>query len=183
MLIDRFGYLKITDFGLSKRFSNDQKNLSICGTPEYLAPEVLLKEGHGKPVDWWTLGCLIYELLTGLPPFYSENRKQLFDTIRTKSYPRIPKEIPVSNECLDLISRLLEKNPAQRLGSQGASQIKQHPFFVNVNWDHLLARAVKAPFVPKITNAEDTTYIDSEFTTMQFESYGQGINSLENTST
>lgn len=83
MLIDRFGYLKITDFGLSKRFIANQKNVSICGTPEYLAPEVLLKSGHGKPVDWWTLGCLIYELLTGLPPFYSNDRKQLFDSIKT----------------------------------------------------------------------------------------------------
>lgn len=179
VLIDRFGYLKITDFGLSKRFSNNQKNTSICGTPEYLAPEVLLRVGHGKPVDWWTLGCMIYELLTGLPPFYSEDRKKLFDSIKQCDYPKLPSTVIATNECKDLISRLLQKDPALRLGANGAQEIKQHPFFVNVNWEHLLTRSVKAPFVPKVKDATDTSNIDPEFTNMQFESYG--ANSLENT--
>ncbi|EGR30003.1 protein kinase domain protein [Ichthyophthirius multifiliis] len=84
VLIDKDGYLKVADFGLSKRNVTEQNATSVCGTPEYLAPEVLLKKGHGKPVDWWTLGCLVYELITGLPPFYKEDRRQLFDQIKIK---------------------------------------------------------------------------------------------------
>ena len=79
MLLDGEGYIRITDFGLSKVSKKALK--SVCGTPEYLAPEILFRMGHGKPVDWWTLGAIIYEMLTGLPPFYSEDRKELFNKI------------------------------------------------------------------------------------------------------
>jgi len=79
VLIDSSGYIRITDFGLSKmKIYNDNDAYSICGTPEYLAPEILLKQGHGKPVDWWTFGCILYEMLTGIPPFYTSNRNELF---------------------------------------------------------------------------------------------------------
>lgn len=90
VLIDNKGYIRIADFGLAKReiTGNDQAN-SVCGTPEYLAPEVLNKVGHGKPVDWWTLGCIIFEMLTGLPPYFSNKRQELFEDIKTKDikYP------------------------------------------------------------------------------------------------
>lgn len=84
VLIDNVGYIRLTDFGLSKRNINGNDALSVCGTPEYLAPEVLLKKGHGKAVDWWTLGCVIYEMLTGLPPYYSNSRTKLFENIKTQ---------------------------------------------------------------------------------------------------
>lgn len=78
-MIDSVGYIRITDFGLSKmKIYSDKEAFSICGTPEYLAPEILLKEGHGKPVDWWTFGCIIFEMITGIPPFYTNNRNELF---------------------------------------------------------------------------------------------------------
>ncbi|KAL4445496.1 hypothetical protein ABPG74_004570 [Tetrahymena malaccensis] len=179
VLIDRQGYLKITDFGLSKRNSKDQKNQSICGTPEYLAPEVLAKVGHGKPVDWWTLGCLMYELLTGFPPFYTEDRKSLFEQIKNCPYPNLPKEIVISRECQDIISRLLQKDPNQRLGVHGAQEVKQHPFFRDINWQGIIRKEVKAPLVPKVKNEEDTSNIDPEFTQMDMSSLKNGGNSIE----
>lgn len=82
-MIDSDGYIKITDFGLSKNnILGDYETFSVCGTPEYLAPEVIRKEGHGKAVDWWCFGSLIYELVHGLPPFYSKNRSELFEKIK-----------------------------------------------------------------------------------------------------
>lgn len=84
MLIDRDGYIKVTDFGLSKQHITDNHSaLSFCGTPEYLAPEIIEKLGHGQAVDWWSLGAIVYEMLTGLPPFYSKDREKLFKNIKT----------------------------------------------------------------------------------------------------
>jgi serum/glucocorticoid-regulated kinase 2 len=86
ILLDREGYIRLTDFGLSKRgVKSDKEAFSVCGTPEYLAPEILLKQGHGKAADWWTLGCIMYEMVTGVPPYYSSNRQELFE--RIKIYP------------------------------------------------------------------------------------------------
>lgn len=80
VLLDKDGYVRITDFGLSKRNVQSEKDaFSVCGTPEYLAPEILLKQGHGKAVDWWTLGCIIFEMVTGMPPYYSNQRSELFE--------------------------------------------------------------------------------------------------------
>ena len=95
MLIDEVGYIRLTDFGLSKMFVESNDALSICGTPEYLAPEIVNREGHEKSVDWWCFGCLIYEMMTGRPPFESENRNELFEMIKTRE-PAIPKEVPLS---------------------------------------------------------------------------------------
>lgn len=114
VLIDLQGYIRITDFGLSKMsVQNDNDAISMCGTPEYLAPEILLKQGYGKTVDWWCLGCIIIEMLTGNPPFNEQNRFDLFEKIKFSNV-KIP--IGISSELQDLIQRLFEKNPKNRIG-------------------------------------------------------------------
>ena len=115
VLIDLQGYIRITDFGLSKmRVKTDNDALSMCGTPEYLAPEILYKKGYGKVVDWWTLGCIIIEMVTGYPPFQGSNRNTLFDKIKN-GLVKMPKG--VSADLLDLLTKLLERDPKKRLGA------------------------------------------------------------------
>jgi protein-serine/threonine kinase len=161
VLIDRKGFIKITDFGLSKENIVDNKSAkSFCGTPEYLAPEIILNKGHGKPVDWWSLGNLIYEMLTGIPPFYCKDRDILFDAI-TNDEPEYPEYL--SDEVIDLIKKLLIKNPDKRLGNNGADEIKKHIFFEGMNWEKLLNKKIKPPFIPRLKNAVDTRYIDPLF--------------------
>lgn len=135
VLIDETGYLRLTDFGLSKMKVQNNDAMSICGTPEYLAPEIILKEGHGKAVDWWCLGSIIFEMITGLPPFYSKNRNELFDKIK-HSKPTIPSY--ASNKLRNLLESLFNKNPQERLGSKGAEEVKKHPWFEKINWESLL---------------------------------------------
>ena len=128
VLIDKKGFIKVTDFGLSKQnIINTNQTNSFCGTPEYLAPEIILNEGHGKPVDWWSLGNIIYEMLTGVPPFYCKDRNMLFETIKSKE-PIYPEYL--SEEVVDLISKLLIKDPKKRLGTAtDEEEIKNHPWF------------------------------------------------------
>ena len=97
---------------------NEQEAFSVCGTPQYLAPEILYKQGHGKPVDWWCLGSIIYEMVVGLPPFYSKNRTQLFDKIKFGN-PNIPPY--VSQKLRNLLEKLFQKNPENRLGSKNGA--------------------------------------------------------------
>jgi serine/threonine protein kinase len=104
VLIDQKGYIRVTDFGLSKmKILTNETAFSVCGTPEYLAPEILHRQGHGKPVDWWTLGCILYEMLTGVPPFYSQNRQELFEKIKYGSL-KMPSNI--SADLTDLMKQL-----------------------------------------------------------------------------
>ena len=177
MLIDAEGYIRITDFGLSKLGTKGKDSQSVCGTPEYLAPEVLFKMGHGKQVDWWTLGAIIYEMLTGLPPFYTANREELFERIKFCSlkYP-----YSISPQVRSLLEGLFQKNPEKRLGSgvDDAKSIKEHPWFSNVNWTALINKEIKPPFVPLIKSEMDITHFDPEFTETPIESMSDG-NSLK----
>ena len=123
------GYAKITDFGLSKEnIQGNSEATSFCGTPEYLAPETLNRTGHGKAADWWSYGAIIYEMVFGIPPFYTKNRTKLYDNIKNKEL-----EIPpgMTADLNDLISRLLVKDPSQRLGSSenDALEIMNHQWF------------------------------------------------------
>lgn len=167
ILIDSQGYAKITDFGLSKENILDNTSArTFCGTPEYLAPEVLLKQGHGKAVDWWSLGALIFEMLTGLPPFYNaKDRERMFQDIM-QSEVRFPAFI--SQNARSLLEHLFVKDPVARLGAgpRDAEEIKEHPWFASINWARMLNREEIPPFVPALEGIYDTKYVDSEFTVM-----------------
>jgi len=174
VLIDRQGYIRITDFGLSKNnVKGDRDAHSVCGTPEYLAPEVLLRQGHGKPVDWWTLGSIIYEMMTGLPPFYSHDRDDLFEKIKLGTV-KCPSNFSLNLK--DLLQKLFQKDPQQRLGSglKGVEEIKSHPWFSSIDWDALYRKEIRAPFVPVIGDELDVSNFDPEFTETTVDSYKSG---------
>jgi serine/threonine protein kinase len=135
-MLDKRGYIKLTDFGLS-RLKLAEKDVSVCGTPEYLAPEIIQKSGHSKEVDWWCLGCLIYEMVVGIPPFYSKNRIELFSKI-VGNEPILPKNM--SYKLKSLLEGLLKKSPKDRLGANSADEIKKHPWFDRINMDKLLSK-------------------------------------------
>ncbi|KAL3343471.1 hypothetical protein AABB24_027151 [Solanum stoloniferum] len=134
---------------------------SAVGTPDYLAPEILLGTGHGFTADWWSVGVILFELIVGIPPFNAEHPQKIFDNILNRNipWPGVPEEM--SPEAFDLIDRLLREDPNQRLGAGGASEVKQHPFFRDINWDTLARQ--KAAFVPASENALDTSYFTSRF--------------------
>ncbi|KAL8447074.1 hypothetical protein Emed_004598 [Eimeria media] len=162
VLLDAEGHVRLTDFGLSKSGIADNNSArSICGTPEYIAPEILCQVGHGKAADWWSLGALLYEMLTGLPPFYTSDRQALFSNILGGGL-----EFPVhlSPVAVDLLRNLLHRDANERLGAgpSDAEEIKMHPFFRSVNWDLLLAKKVKPPFKPRLHSYEDSKYFPPE---------------------
>ncbi|OVA11207.1 Protein kinase domain [Macleaya cordata] len=134
---------------------------SAVGTPDYLAPEILLGTGHGTTADWWSVGVILFELIVGIPPFNAEHPQTIFDNILNRNipWPRVPEEM--SFEAQDLIDRLLTEDPNQRLGANGASEVKQHVFFKDINWDTLARQ--KAAFVPASESALDTSYFTSRF--------------------
>eukprot|EP00485_Elphidium_margaritaceum_P016584 CAMPEP_0202730154 /NCGR_PEP_ID=MMETSP1385-20130828/186496_1 /ASSEMBLY_ACC=CAM_ASM_000861 /TAXON_ID=933848 /ORGANISM="Elphidium margaritaceum" /LENGTH=416 /DNA_ID=CAMNT_0049396427 /DNA_START=540 /DNA_END=1791 /DNA_ORIENTATION=- len=163
ILLDSDGHIKVTDFGLSKEcIKNDSVTHTFCGTPEYLAPEVLQQQGHGKAVDWWSFGTLLYEMLTGLPPFYSENLSVMYEKILHSAMP-MPKYL--SKEARSIFLGLLDRDPKRRLGSsrKDASEIKEHAFFEAIDWCKLLAKEVEPPYKPKVVSKVDTSNIDEEF--------------------
>ncbi|CAN6478658.1 unnamed protein product [Victoria cruziana] len=134
---------------------------SAVGTPDYLAPEILLGTGHGTAADWWSVGVILFELIVGIPPFNAEHPQTIFDNILNRNipWPHIPEEM--SHEAQDLIDRLLTEDPGQRLGAKGAEEVKQHVFFKDINWDTLARQ--KAAFVPASDGAFDTSYFTSRY--------------------
>ena len=122
---------------------------AFCGTPEYLAPELLLGQGYDKSVDWWTLGVLLYEMLTGLPPYYDENTNEMYRKILSEPlhFPG-PEIVPMPAK--DLLIQLLDRRPEHRLGAKGPSEIKAHPFFNAIDWRKLLQRRYDPTFKPNV---------------------------------
>jgi len=150
----------MTDFGLSKEglLDKDDRTGTFCGTPEYLAPEVLEGKGYGKAVDWWSFGTLVYEMLTGLPPFYSEDVQHMYTKIMTAEL-----EIPdtMSPEAGDLLTKLLDRDPDTRL--QDPREIRKHPFFAPLDFEKLIAKQIRPPWIPETNGEADTQNIDSSF--------------------
>lgn len=155
ILLDYTGHIALCDFGLCKlNMGDDETTNTFCGTPEYLAPELLLGHGYTKAVDWWTLGVLLYEMLTGLPPFYSEDVNEMYRKILQDPL-RFGDE--VSKDARSILTLLLNRDPSKRLGSgsNGANDIKNHEFFAkHVDWNRLMAKKVQPPFKPAVVSAE-----------------------------
>lgn len=150
ILLDYSGHIALCDFGLCKLDMKDEdRTNTFCGTPEYLAPELLLGQGYTKTVDWWTLGVLLYEMLTGLPPFYDENTNEMYRKILSEPlhFPG-PEIVPPAAK--DLLTKLLDRKPEARLGANGASEIKAHPFFHSIDWRKLLQRKYEPTFKPNV---------------------------------
>ncbi|KAF2275607.1 serine/threonine-protein kinase YPK2/YKR2 [Westerdykella ornata] len=164
ILLDYTGHIALCDFGLCKLDMKDEdRTNTFCGTPEYLAPELLTGGGYTKAVDWWTLGVLLYEMLTGLPPFYDEQTNEMYRKILNEPlhFPG-PEIVPVAAR--DLLTRLLDRDPAKRLGAKGAAEIKAHYFFHSIDWRKLLERKYEPSFKPNVVDALDTANFDREFT-------------------
>ena len=164
ILIDEDGYLKLIDFGMAKVLHGDEKATSFCGTPEYLAPEIITGEGHNKSADWWSYGILMYEMFFGIPPFFCDNQEKMYQLI-TRAELRFPKKINISDEAKDLLLKLLIKDQDERLGSKsGFNDIKQHPFFKGFDFEALENKKIPAPFKPELKDSMDVTNFDEEFT-------------------
>lgn len=163
LLLDRQGYLKITDFGFAKRI--DFKTYTLCGTPEYIAPEVLLNKGHGKGVDWWTLGILIYEMLTGEPPFVDDDPMGIYQKILGNKLA-FPKGYDKSAK--SLTKKFLTADLTKRYGClrNGSLDVKKSKWLSDTNWTKLLQKRLIAPIIPEVSSDNDTSnfeeYSDSE---------------------
>lgn len=162
ILVDNTGHVVLTDFGLAKDVNPDEKTNTFCGTPEYLAPEIVTGKGHDKAVDWWSLGILLYELTVGIPPFYSQNVNEMYNKIQ-HGMLRFPPFL--SDSCKQIIVALLNRNPKDRLGSkEDVEDIKIHVFFEDIDWDKMMAKEYESKFVPKIKCDTDTANFEDTFT-------------------
>uniref|UniRef100_A0A8C1ZAX0 non-specific serine/threonine protein kinase n=1 Tax=Cyprinus carpio TaxID=7962 RepID=A0A8C1ZAX0_CYPCA len=164
IMLNNNGHVKLTDFGLCKESIHDGTvTHTFCGTIEYMAPEILMRSGHNRAVDWWSLGALMYDMLTGAPPFTAENRKKTIDKI-LKCKLNLPPYL--TQEARDLLKKLLRRNASTRMGAgpRDALDIQAHSFFRHMNWDDLLAFKVEPPFKPFLRSADDVSQFDSKFT-------------------
>ncbi|XP_066449780.1 microtubule-associated serine/threonine-protein kinase 1 isoform X2 [Eleutherodactylus coqui] len=175
LLITSMGHVKLTDFGLSKMgLMNHTTNLyeghvesearefldkQVCGTPEYIAPEVILRQGYGKPVDWWAMGIILYEFLVGCVPFFGDTPEELFGQVISDDivWPEGEEALPADAQ--NLISSLLQTDPLLRLGTGGAIEVRAHKFFTDLDWNGLLRQ--KAEFIPHLEAEDDTSYFDT----------------------
>ncbi|XP_038257871.1 microtubule-associated serine/threonine-protein kinase 4 isoform X3 [Dermochelys coriacea] len=175
LLVTSMGHIKLTDFGLSKvglmsmttnlyegHIEKDAREFldkQVCGTPEYIAPEVILRQGYGKPVDWWAMGIILYEFLVGCVPFFGDTPEELFGQVISDEINWPEKDEAPPPDTQDLITLLLRQNPLERLGTGGAYEVKQHQFFRSLDWNSLLRQ--KAEFIPQLESEDDTSYFDT----------------------
>ena len=162
ILLDYQGHIALCDFGLCKiNMKLNEKTNTFCGTPEYLAPELLLNKGYTRVVDFWTLGILLYEMLTSLPPFYDEDVSIMYKKILNDEL-LFPNDI--DNITKDLIKNLLNRDPNKRLGINGVEEIKNHEFFKDIDWIKLNNKGYIPPYKPLVKDSMDISNISSEFT-------------------
>ncbi|KAH8660735.1 camp-dependent protein kinase A [Tricladium varicosporioides] len=161
LLLDAEGHIKLVDFGFAKRLGN-RETYTLCGTPEYLAPEVIQSKGHTTAVDWWALGILIYEFLTGYPPFWNSNPIEIYKQIVSKPV-HFPSEPAISPEAKDIIRSFCTVDRSHRLGniSGGAARVKSHPFFHGVYWDDVYYKKYRGPIIPPIRYPGDAQCFDT----------------------
>ncbi|XP_074077644.1 microtubule-associated serine/threonine-protein kinase 2 isoform X4 [Macrotis lagotis] len=175
LLITSMGHIKLTDFGLSKiglmslttnlyegHIEKDAREFldkQVCGTPEYIAPEVILRQGYGKPVDWWAMGIILYEFLVGCVPFFGDTPEELFGQVISDEIAWPEGDDALPPDAQDLTSKLLHQNPLERMGTGSASEVRQHRFFKDLDWTGLLRQ--KAEFIPQLESEDDTSYFDT----------------------
>ncbi|XP_015110942.1 cGMP-dependent protein kinase, isozyme 2 forms cD5/T2 isoform X2 [Diachasma alloeum] len=161
LLLDSQGYVKLVDFGFAKRLDNGRKTWTFCGTPEYVAPEVILNRGHDISADYWSLGVLMFELLTGTPPFTGADPMKTYNII-LKGIDAIEFPRTITRNATALIKKLCRDNPAERLGYQkgGISEIQKHKWFDGFNWEGLRARTLEPPIMPRVQHPTDTANFD-----------------------
>jgi len=177
ILIAKDGHIKLTDFGLSKLLTEpSDKTYTICGTPEYLAPEIILEKGYDKTCDWFSFGVIMFEMFCGYHP-YKHNQGKINKDLYSKPL-RIPDYVPKFAK--DLILKLTVTNPKKRIGYNGANEVKSHSFFSEVNFDKVINKKVKPPFIPKIKNETDLKYFDKEFTSEMVETYDNRMSLFNN---
>ena len=159
LLIDAQGYLKLCDFGFAKVVGS--KTWTLCGTPEYLAPEIVMNKGHNTGADWWSLGILTYEMLIGTPPFTDDNDPMVvYQQILAAVIPEPPRgKPPLSKQARLFIERLCTKEPSQRLGCKknGAEDVRQHTFMAKINWRRLVRKLLQPPYIPDLKGPLDTS--------------------------
>ncbi|KAJ0643658.1 putative protein kinase AGC-Pl family [Helianthus annuus] len=168
ILMDADGHVMLTDFGLAKEIDESSRSNSMCGTTEYMAPEILLAKGHNKNADWWSVGILLYEMLTGKPPYTHSNRKKLQEKIINEKVKLLPR---LSGEAHSLLKGLLQKDPSLRLGSgpQGGDDIKNHKWFRTINWKKLESRELQTKFKPDVSGEDCTENFDKCWTAMPLD--------------
>lgn len=165
ILLDSEGHAMLTDFGLAKKFDDNARSNSLCGTLEYMAPEIILGKGHNKAADWWSVGILLYEMLTGKPPFVGGNRQKMQQKIM-KDKVKLPAFL--TSEAHSLLKGLLTKDASKRLGSgpKGSNEIKEHKWFKSINWKKLEARELQPNFVPEVAGRHCVANFDECWTKM-----------------
>ncbi|XP_016312029.1 cGMP-dependent protein kinase 1-like isoform X3 [Sinocyclocheilus anshuiensis] len=162
LILDHRGYAKLVDFGFAKKIGFGKKTWTFCGTPEYVAPEIILNKGHDISADYWSLGILMYELLTGSPPFSGPDPMKTYNIIlRGIDMIEFPKKI--TKNAANLIKKLCRDTPSERLGNlkNGVKDIQKHKWFEGFNWDGLRKGTLTPPIIPNVTSSTDTSNFDS----------------------
>lgn len=165
ILLDADGHVVLTDFGLAKELEGNGRSNSLCGTVEYMAPEIILGKGHDKAADWWSVGVLIFEMLTGQPPFFGGNRDKIQQKI-IKDKIKLPAFL--TSEAHSLLKGLLQKDPSRRLGSGAMAfeEVKRHKWFKPINWKKLEARQIQPSFRPDVAGKLCTANFEKCWTDM-----------------